>query len=197
MITLAWFDRWLEDIPNGIDKTDAPLSIRAIWRWRPRDIRSSRPQFSTAGSTATASSHRPPADADAADRLDYTGIDNPCNRQTIGQYTGGLLDFVFRLCNADNPCTEWLREPTAGREYTMDPVTEPTVLAGPGSVALYASSSSTEAHTRRHRLRAGTCGAQGHRTTTHAGRSDELARPLITEFLDRVAVTLTAAVRPG
>ncbi|MEV6337612.1 CocE/NonD family hydrolase [Nocardia vinacea] len=147
MITLAWFDRWLMDIPNGIDTTEAPLHVidpsnMAVATARYPFAQTTIQQRWFDGDRLVAQA---PTVTDAADRLDYTGIDNPCNRQTIGQYTGGLLDFVFRLFNAYNPCTEWVQEPTAGRKYTMDPVTEPTVLAGPGSVALYASSSSTDA----------------------------------------------------
>jgi putative CocE/NonD family hydrolase len=147
MITLAWFDRWLADIPNGIDRTETPLHVidpsnMAVATARYPFEQATIQQRWFDGDRLTGQA---PNVADAADRLDYTGIDNPCNRQTIGQYTGGLLDFVFRLFNAYNPCTEWVQEPTAGRKYTMDPVSEPTVLAGPSSVTLYASSTSTDA----------------------------------------------------
>ncbi|MFI9503131.1 CocE/NonD family hydrolase [Nocardia sp. NPDC052566] len=147
MITLAWFDRWLKDIDNGIDKTDTPLHVID-----PGNLAASTARYPFEQAAIQQRWFdgdrlvgKPPTVADASDRLDYTGIDNPCNRQTLGQYTAGLLDFVFRLFNAYNPCTEWVQEPTAGRKYTMDPVTEATVLAGPSSVTLYASSTSTDA----------------------------------------------------
>lgn len=147
MITLAWFDRWLKDIPNGIDKTDTPLHVidpnnMAVATARYPFEQAGIQQRYFDGDRLVA---RPPTVEDASDRLDYTGIDTLCNRQSLGQYSAGLFDFLFRLFNAYNPCTEWVQEPTAGRRYTMDPVTEPTVLAGPSSVTLYASSTSTDA----------------------------------------------------
>ncbi|MFJ4654919.1 CocE/NonD family hydrolase [Nocardia sp. NPDC088792] len=146
-ITLAWFDRWLKDIDNGVDKTDTPLHVIDA---NNNVADTARYPFQQAAVTqrwfdGDRLTDRPPTVADASDRLDYTGIDNLCNRQTLGQYTAGLLDFVFRVFNAFNPCTEWVQQPTAGMKYTMDPVTEPTVLAGPSSVTLYASSTGTDA----------------------------------------------------
>ncbi|QIS04591.1 CocE/NonD family hydrolase [Nocardia brasiliensis] len=147
MITVAWFDRWLKDIPNGIDKTDTPLHVidpnnMAVATARyPFEQATIQRRYFDGDRLVT----QPPAVADASDRLDYTGIDNICNRQSLGQYSAGLLDFLFRLFTAYNPCTEWVQGPTAGLRYTMDPVTEPTVLAGPSSVNLYASSTSDDA----------------------------------------------------
>lgn len=146
-IVLAWFDRWLKDIDNGIEKTDTPLHVidannNAADTARYPFEQATIQQRYFDGDRLVADA---PTVAEAADRLDYTGLDNPCNRQTLAQYTGGLLDFVFRVFNAYNPCTEWVQEPTAGRKYTMDPVTEPTVLAGPSSVTLYSSSTGTDA----------------------------------------------------
>ncbi|GAA5078576.1 CocE/NonD family hydrolase [Nocardia iowensis] len=147
MITVAWFDRWLKDIPNGIDKTDKPLHVidpnnMAVATARYPFEQAGIQQRYFDGDRLVA---QPPAVEDASDRLDYTGIDTICNRQSLGQYSAGLFDFLFRLFNAYNPCTEWVQEPVAGRRYTMDPVTEPTVLAGPSSVTLYASSTSNDA----------------------------------------------------
>ncbi|MBF6136574.1 CocE/NonD family hydrolase [Nocardia otitidiscaviarum] len=147
MITLAWFDRWLKDIPNGIDETETPLHVidannNAADTARYPFEQATIEQRWFDGDRLTA---RAPTVADASDRLDYTGIDNICNRQSLAQYTGGLLDFLFRVFNAYNPCTEWVQEPTAGLKYTTDPVTEATMLAGPASVTLYASSTGTDA----------------------------------------------------
>ncbi len=147
MITLAWFDRWLKDIPNGVENTDKPLHVidpgnnaADAARYPFEQTTVVRRYFD--GDRLTA---QPPPVTDASDRLDYSGIDNLCNRQSLGQYTAGLLDFVFRVFTAYNPCTERVLEPTAGLKYTGDPVTEPTVLAGPSSVRLYASSTGTDA----------------------------------------------------
>ncbi|WP_169814776.1 CocE/NonD family hydrolase [Nocardia crassostreae] len=146
-IILAWFDRWLKDIPNGIDETDTPLHVIDANNIAADTARYPFEQASVTqrwfdGNRLVADK---PVVTDAADRLDYTGIDNLCNRQSLGQYTAGLLDFVFRVFNAYNPCTEWVQEPTAGLRYTMDPVSEPTVLAGPANLSLYASSTGTDA----------------------------------------------------
>ncbi|MCP2277938.1 CocE/NonD family hydrolase [Nocardia amikacinitolerans] len=147
MITLAWFDRFLKGIDNGVDETERTLHVIDA---NNNAVATSRYPFEHAeiqrryfdGDRLVAEQ---PTIADAADQLDYTGLDNICNRQTLGQYSGGLLDFVFRIFNAYNPCTEWVQGPTAGRVYTIDPVTEPTVLAGPSSLTLFASSTSTDA----------------------------------------------------
>ncbi|RDI50892.1 CocE/NonD family hydrolase [Nocardia mexicana] len=146
-IVLAWFDRWLKDIPNGVDNTDTPLHVID-----PNNVAADTARYPFEQSTIQRRYldgdrlvAQPPTVAEASDRLDYTGIDNICNRQTLAQYTGGLLDFLFRVFNAYNPCTERVLPPTAGPKYTMDPVTEPTVLAGPASVTVHASSTSTDA----------------------------------------------------
>ncbi|WP_067685697.1 CocE/NonD family hydrolase [Nocardia jejuensis] len=146
-IILAWFDRWLKDIRNGVENTDSTLHVIDA---NNHAADTTRYPFDRAGITerwfdGDRLVARKPAATEGSDRLDYTGIDNICNRQTLAQYTGGLLDFVFRVFNAYNPCTEWVQEPTAGQKYTMDPVSEPTVLAGPSSVSLYASSTGTDA----------------------------------------------------
>lgn len=147
MIIVAWFDRWLKDIPNGIEKADKPLHVidannnAADTARYPFEQANIQQRWFDGDRLST----ERPTVAEASDRLDYTGIDNICNRQSLGQYTAGLLDFVFRVFNAYNPCTEFVQEPTAGRKYTTDPVTEPTMLAGPASVSLYASSTGTDA----------------------------------------------------
>ncbi|MGW5108394.1 CocE/NonD family hydrolase [Nocardia sp. NPDC004123] len=146
-ITLAWFDRWLEDIHNGVDETGTPLHVidagdNAADTARYPFEQAAVQQRYFDGDRLVAD--RPTA-ADASDPLNYTGIDTICNRESLGQYTAGLLDFVFRIFTVSNPCTEWVQNPTAGLRYTMDPVTGPTVLAGPSSVTLYASSTGTDA----------------------------------------------------
>ncbi|UFS98733.1 CocE/NonD family hydrolase [Nocardia huaxiensis] len=147
MITLAWFDRWLKDIRNGIDETEKPLHVIDA---NNNAADTARYPFEQAAVTerwfdGDRLSAQRPAATDGADQISYSGIDNLCNRQTMAQYTGGLLDFLFRVFTAYNPCTEVVQEPTAGPRYTMDPVTEPTVLAGPSSLTLYASSTGTDA----------------------------------------------------
>jgi len=146
-IVLAWFDRWLKDIPNGIDKTPTPIHVidpgnNAVSTARYPFEQATIQQRYFDGDRLVAAK---PTVGEASDRLDYTGIDNICNRESLGQYTAGLLEFVFRIFQAYNPCTEHVQQPTAGLKYTMAPVTEPTVLAGPSSVTLYASSTSNDA----------------------------------------------------
>ncbi|WP_405495920.1 CocE/NonD family hydrolase [Nocardia sp. NBC_00511] len=146
-ITLAWFDRWLKDIHNGVDETPTPLHVidannNAADTARYPFEQAAIQQRYFDGNRLVADK---PSVADASDQLSYTGIDTICNRETLGQYTAGLLDFVFRIFTVSNPCTEWVQGPTAGLAYTTDAVTEPTVLAGPSSVSLYASSTGTDA----------------------------------------------------
>ncbi|MGW4532050.1 CocE/NonD family hydrolase [Nocardia sp. NPDC004340] len=146
-ITLAWFDRWLKDIPNGVDQTRTPLHVIDANNTAADTARYPFEQTSVEqryfdGDRLVAD--RPTA-VDASDRLNYTGIDTICNRETLGQWAAGLLDFVFRVFTVSNPCTEWVQNPTAGLRYTMDPVTEPTMLAGPSAVTLYASSTGSDA----------------------------------------------------
>ncbi|MEU8897501.1 CocE/NonD family hydrolase [Nocardia sp. NPDC048505] len=147
LITVAWFDRWLKDIPNGVDELSNTLHVID-----PNNVAVSTARYPFEQATIQRRWFdgdrlvaQPPSVPEAADRLEYTGIDNICNRQTLGQYAGGLFDFLFRLFTAYNPCTEQVRDPVAGLRYTMDPVTEPTMLAGPGSVSLFTSSTSTDA----------------------------------------------------
>ncbi|MFB8282723.1 CocE/NonD family hydrolase [Nocardia colli] len=143
----AWFDRWLKDIDNGIDKTDTPLHVIDTGNFA---LDTATVPFQGAEATKLFIRHgaladHPGNDSAAPDALAYTGIDNFCNRENFEQWTAGVIETGLSVFGLHDPCAENVIEPTAGLEYTAAPVTEDTVLAGPANLALYVSSTSKDA----------------------------------------------------
>ncbi|MCM6786497.1 CocE/NonD family hydrolase [Nocardia sp. CDC159] len=148
-ITIAWFDRWLKGIDNGIDKTPNTLHLidqtGAGANTTAYPFAAARPTSYRLGAGTLGTDS-----AGAPDRLNYSPVENPCNRDNFEQWTGGLLQAVLNLFHVNDPCAAGVVGPPSGVAYTGDPVAEPTLVAGPGSLHTYITSSVDEAALQVH-----------------------------------------------
>lgn len=146
-IKLAWFDRWLKNEPNGIDRTRTPLRIiepggnqLAFAQYPPRDPQ----RFSL--NEASALTATAPTARRAADTLVYSGATLPCDRATH-QWALGGAGVVFDLLGYPDPCTTGVVPQSAGPgqvAFTTAPFPAETVLAGPIAAGLYARTTTAD-----------------------------------------------------
>ncbi len=144
---LAWFDRWLKGIHNGIDDTSTPLHAFELgadrWvdaaRW---PIAQTRPRTYYLGhGSLTAGSP-----AGGTDRLTWTDLRSPCNAGT-DQWSTGLPAYAIAEAGgngdpcADNDSTTQL----GGLTYTSAQFQTATTLAGPIDVTVFMRSSAPDA----------------------------------------------------
>jgi len=149
-IELAWFDRWLKGERNGIDDTPTPLHAIDLHGYvmNSRSYPAAQTKDTTfyldAGGALTST---PPEQTAAADPLDFEPIapGTICNR-SFSQNFSGVYQLLARLLNVDDPCATF--SPQQGipgvvntLNYTSQPFTAPTALAGPIGATIYASSS--------------------------------------------------------
>ncbi len=146
-IQLAWFDRWLKGIRNGVDDTSTPLHAFELgadrWvdaaRW---PIAQTRPHTYYLGQgTLTAN-----APAAAPDSLTRTDFRSPCNAGT-DQWSTGLPAYGIAEAGGNgDPCAD--NDSTTqfgGLTYTSAPFRTATTLAGPIDVTVFMRSSSADA----------------------------------------------------
>ncbi|MBF6331713.1 CocE/NonD family hydrolase [Nocardia transvalensis] len=148
-VTIAWFDHWLKGIDNGVDKTPDTLHLidqtgaganTTAYPFAPARPTTYRLGAGTLGGEPTG----------GPDRLAYSPVQNPCNRDNFEQWTAGLLQLALNLLHVNDPCAAGELGPQSGIAYTGDPVAEPTMVAGPGSLHTYISSTVDEAALQVH-----------------------------------------------
>ena len=147
-LQLAWFDRWLKGVRNGIDVTRRPLHAFELGtgRW----IDASRwplPQagphtFYLGGSSLTASRPTAPASRE----LPWSDIRSPCNAG-VDQWSTGLPAYaIAELGASGDPCADQNRTTqTAALTYTSAPARSAITIAGPIDVTLYVRSNRPDA----------------------------------------------------
>ncbi|WP_280431031.1 CocE/NonD family hydrolase [Nocardia brasiliensis] len=141
VLQMAWFDKWLKGIDNGIDQygpvalwqqgggwTTAPAFPRPGMEYQRMYL--SPVRSGTANSVYDGSlSAQTPQDAARLTVSPVTGITSLCSRDSAVESTGVLS--IFNFCGRDDRIHE-----TGGLTFTGAPVTEPTVLSGPITVHL-------------------------------------------------------------
>lgn len=147
---LAWFDRWLKGADTGIDDTDTPLHVylRGANTWvdaahYPFSEATPKSFYLGAGNTLGAAA---PADAAGSDQLVYTGIGSPCGRQA-DQWGAGGAALGFETAMTSNPCANDDSTQQVGPgalTYTTAPLGKDTILAGPMTATIYATSTAPE-----------------------------------------------------
>jgi hypothetical protein len=161
-IQLAWFDRWLKGEDTGIDRTQTPLHLYQIGAGRLLDAsRYPLPQAQPhtyylrggpSGSGAPSLndgqlSPAAPATPLGADTIVWSGATSPCSRSTE-QWGAGGAALLFELGGLPpDPCTQDDRSVQSGPgalTYTTAPFSQPTVLAGPSDVTLFARASTAQ-----------------------------------------------------
>lgn len=146
-VTIAWFDRWLKGIDNGIDKM--PGTLHMIDQTA-RGANTTAYPFAEATPTTfhvgpgTLGDQPAPAGT-PWDRIAYSPIDGICNRDNFEQWTLGFVQAALNVFNVSDPCGTYNTGPQSGPIYTSAPVPEPTVVAGPGTLTTFVSSSTDDA----------------------------------------------------
>lgn len=159
-LELQWFDRWLKGIDTGIDDTRTPLHLYQLGsgRWvdlsrYPLDGLSPTTLFlgPRAGGGAPSSndgSLTPTAPTGTgSDRAIWTGLNNPCGRQSdqwsAGAFTAALngLHLSPNRCDADD---RGIQSGPGALTYTTAPLAADTVVGGPIDVTVFATSTRPE-----------------------------------------------------
>ena len=159
-LELQWFDRWLKGVDTGIDATTTPLHLFQLGSQRWVDTArypldgltpttlylgarpgGGAPSANDGGLAATA-----PAGAGGADTVLWTGLSNPCGRQT-DQWAAGGATVSLGALHQPNPCAADDRAIQSGPgalTYTTAPLAEDTVIGGPADVTVFATSTRPE-----------------------------------------------------
>jgi putative CocE/NonD family hydrolase len=160
-LELQWFDRWLKGIDTGIDATTTPLHLYQLGsrRWvdtarYPLDGLAPTTLYLGPGPGGGAPSANDgslgataPAGPGGADTAIWTGLSNPCGRQTDQWAAGGPTAALGSLHLPPDPCAADDRAIQSGPgslTYTTAPLAEDTVIGGPADVTVYATSTRPE-----------------------------------------------------
>jgi len=152
-LELQWFDRWLKGVDTGIDATTTPLHLYQLGsrRWvdtarYPLDGLAPTTLFLGAGPGGGGLAPTAPAAPGAADTVLWTGLSNPCGRQT-DQWAAGGPTVALGALHQSNPCAVDDRAIQSGPgalTYTTAPLAEDTVIGGPADVTVFATSTRPE-----------------------------------------------------
>lgn len=148
-LQLAWFDRWLKGIHNGIDRFPrVETYYLGAGEWvadTKYPAARTRPQtwyLSAAAGSGTslfAGSLAPAADAgESTVTLPWIPVNGICSRSTT-QWTAGLVSGIA-TCENDNSLSELL-----AATFTTPPFSAPYALSGPIGATLWLSSTNTDA----------------------------------------------------
>ncbi len=146
-LQLAWFDRWLKGVRNGIDRFP---NVETYWlgagKWAPgrtyppSRTRAQRWYLSSAagpGGALFSGTLAPAADArDASVTLPWIPLNGTCSRATT-QWTAGLVSGTS--CENDDRPTEAL-----GATFTSAPFAAPYAIAGPIDATVWVSSTASD-----------------------------------------------------
>jgi hypothetical protein len=136
-LQLAWFDRWLKGIHDGIDQTGAPLHIFELGanRW----IDTSRwPIAQTIAHTYGLGT--------GTATLAWSDVRSPCNAGADQWSTGLPALVIAEAGGSGDPCADNDSTTQAGAvTYTTPPFTTATTIAGPIDVRVSATSTTPDA----------------------------------------------------
>jgi hypothetical protein len=136
-LQLAWFDRWLKGIRDGIDQTSTPLHVFELgserWvdarRWPLTQTRAHTYRLGTGTGT-----------------LAWTDARSPCNAGTDQWSTGLPALAIAEAGGSGDPCADNDETTQAGAvTYTSAPFKTATTVAGPIDVTLDMKSTSADA----------------------------------------------------
>ena len=150
-IELAWFDHWLKGEATGVADTATPFHTYDVGakQW----IDTARYPFELAAPTtlylggAGNLTAEAPTATTGADPLVFTPISNPC-RASSDQWAAGLSAVPAESGGGKSPCSSGSPLATqAGPgtlQYTSEPLAEPSTVAGPIGVTIFATSTRPE-----------------------------------------------------
>jgi putative CocE/NonD family hydrolase len=146
-LQLAWFDRWLKGIHDGIDQTSTPLHVFELGanRWIDQ-VRWPLPQARAHTyylGTGTLGASRPAISA--SDSLAWSDSRSPCNAGTDQWSTGLPALVIAELGAGGDPCADNDSSTQAGAlTYTSAPFKSATTVAGPIDATLFVKSTAPE-----------------------------------------------------
>ncbi|MBF6331084.1 CocE/NonD family hydrolase [Nocardia transvalensis] len=142
-IELAWFDRWLKDIPNGIDNTSTPLhaitddgKLLHSATYPVQEAPAATYYLNSQGRLSTTA----PTDPDGADRLQFHPAEAALCSRSMEQEFIGFTAITARLLNLPSPCTTGPTFPGDHPTYETQPFDSDSVLSGPIGLSLMATS---------------------------------------------------------
>jgi uncharacterized protein len=157
-LMLAWFDRWLKNVPTGIDQTTTPAHLYLLGankyvdetQWPPAGLAPTTWYLGAGPSGSGAPSQNDgtltqtaPTAATGADQVEYVGANAPCSRE-LDQWSMGAFEDVTGPSNPNgDPCAQndALTDTGPGAlTYTSAPFSQDTVLGGPVDATIYATS---------------------------------------------------------
>jgi putative CocE/NonD family hydrolase len=147
-LQLAWMDRWLKGIHNGVDKFPAVETYYlGAGKWAPdKKYPAARTRYerwylsaaSGSGTSLYAGSLAPAADGGETQvTIPWIPVNGACSRSTT-QWTAGLV--AGATCENDNQLSELL-----SATFTTPPFTEPYAISGPIDATIWISSTNTDA----------------------------------------------------
>jgi uncharacterized protein len=144
-LMLRWYDRWLKNVPNGVENTSRPLHLYELrtGRWADTSIfplvpRMTRHYLAPDGALTTA------APAGGTETIVWEPSAGYCTR-SMDQGNAGLIERYRGLYGVHNPCTQDGTASQTGRlTFTSAPYTVDKVLAGPMTATVSATSTATE-----------------------------------------------------
>ena len=150
-LMLEWFDTWLKAEPTGMAKTRTPLHVFELgpnrWVRQARfPLPATRVRSFYLGDKGTLAA-APPRSAAVPDKLPWTSVTSPCNRN-VDQWNTGLGSYGFTLAGLPGMpvCTNDDRTTQAGSvTYTTAPFSSDRTLAGPMTARVYLSSTTADA----------------------------------------------------
>jgi len=136
-LQLAWFDRWLKGISNGIDAFPAVETYYlGAGKWAPDTKYLSATPGS--GTSLYAGSLAPAADGgNTTVTLPWIPLDGTCSRSTT-QWTAGLVSGIA-TCENDSRPSELL-----ATTFTTPPFTAPYAISGPIDATIWISSTAAD-----------------------------------------------------
>jgi len=148
-LQLAWFDRWLKGIPNGIDRfPNVETYYLGAGKWAPdRKYPASRTRYRSwylsaapgSGTSLFAGTLASTPDAqEVTATLPWIPVNGTCSRST-SQWTAGLVAGI-PACENDNRPSEIL-----SATFTTPPATSAYAISGPIDATLWISSTATDA----------------------------------------------------
>lgn len=147
---LAWFDRWLKDLPTGIDQTTEPLHVI-----EPGGTKYDSGALPIAGAEPTklylgadkALTKSKPASLLGEDRFTFSAAGVACTR-ALEQWSTGLPNQLFQALGAQDPCADkrpGMERSLGQRSYTTAALAAPLQIAGPATLTLQAQSTTKDA----------------------------------------------------
>jgi putative CocE/NonD family hydrolase len=143
---LAWFDRWLKGIHNGIDQTQTPLHAFELGTQRWVDL----PRWPIPQAHATTLHLGPgsldPRSQSGTDQLTWADVRSPCNAGTDQWSTGLPALAIAELGGNGDPCADSdSSTQLGGLVYTSAPFKQASTVAGPIDVSVELRDTAPEA----------------------------------------------------